>query len=99
MRLFVKRAANAAIALWLTTGLVSAQSGAGIRATGAASSSASAIPQTSTQNPVLGSVPTGATTGQVIPLSISDAIDRALKQNLGLLLSNDSVNSSKGQVW
>ena len=99
MRLFVKRAANAAIALWLTTGLVSAQSGAGIRATGAASSSGSAIPQTSTQNPVLGSVPTGATTGQVIPLSISDAIDRALKQNLGLLLSNDSVNSSKGQVW
>jgi outer membrane protein TolC len=45
-----------------------------------------------------GSVPTQAAPG-VLPLSLEDAIDRGLKQNLGLLLSNADVNSAAGQRW
>ncbi len=57
------------------------------------------MPQNSSQNPFLGSVPTGTATAEVLPLSLSDAIDRGLRQNLGLLMGNDAVVSSKGQVW
>lgn len=50
-------------------------------------------------NPFLGSVPAGKATAEVIPLSFSDAIDRGLKQNLGLLLSEDSTLAARGQKW
>ena len=45
-----------------------------------------------------GSVPTQLVPG-VLPLSLQDAIDRGLKQNLGLLLSSSDVNSARGQRW
>jgi outer membrane protein TolC len=45
-----------------------------------------------------GSVASQAVPG-VLPLSLQDAIDRGLKQNLGLLLSNSDVNSAAGQRW
>lgn len=45
-----------------------------------------------------GSVPTQSVPG-VLPLSLQDAIDRGLKQNLGLLLSSSDVNSAAGQRW
>jgi outer membrane protein TolC len=35
----------------------------------------------------------------VMPLSLQDAIDRGLKQNLGLLLSNEDIRSARGQRW
>jgi len=35
----------------------------------------------------------------VLPLSFQDAIDRGLKQNLGLLLSRAEVRSARGQRW
>jgi outer membrane protein TolC len=35
----------------------------------------------------------------VMPLSLQDAIDRGLKQNLGLLLSNADIRSARGQRW
>jgi outer membrane protein TolC len=35
----------------------------------------------------------------VIPLSLQDAIDRGLKQNLGLLLAHADVRSAQGQRW
>jgi outer membrane protein TolC len=85
---------NVAFVLWLSVGLALAQSSApGSPASGAG------VPQTSSQNPLLGSVPTGTASADVLPLSISDAIDRGLRQNLGLLMGNDAVVSSKGQVW
>ena len=94
MKPFRRRAWNVALVLWLSVGLALAQSsGSGL------STSGSGIPQTSSQNPLLGSVPTGTATADVLPLSISDAIDRGLRQNLGLLMGNDAVVSSKGQVW
>jgi outer membrane protein TolC len=34
-----------------------------------------------------------------MPLSLQDAIDRGLKQNLGLLLSNSDTRSARGQRW
>lgn len=71
------------------------------------SSSYSGSPQSGTgvsissqgQNPVLGSVPAGKATAEVIPLSFADAINRGLQQNLGLLLSGDNLQASRGQRW
>jgi outer membrane protein TolC len=45
-----------------------------------------------------GSVPEKPVPG-VIPLSLQEAIDRGLKQNLGLLLSNTDIRSARGQRW
>ena len=57
------------------------------------------IPQTSLQNPVLGSVPGGKATSEMLSLTLSDAIDRALRQNLGVLFGNDAVLSARGETW
>lgn len=35
----------------------------------------------------------------VMPLSLQDAIDLGLKQNLGLLLSSEDIQSARGQRW
>jgi outer membrane protein TolC len=51
------------------------------------------------QNPFLGSVPAGKATAEIIPLSFSDAIDRGLRQNLGVLLTQDSTLAARGQRW
>jgi outer membrane protein TolC len=56
-------------------------------------------PQFSPPNPLLGSVPAGKATAEVLPLSLSDAIDRGLRQNLGLLLNGDSVLTARGKAW
>jgi outer membrane protein TolC len=52
----------------------------------------------SLQNQTLGSVPTGTVSPQAIPLSLADAIERGLRQNLGLLLSSDAQFSAQGQL-
>ncbi len=49
-------------------------------------------------NTFSGSVPSQAVPG-VLPLSLQDAIDRGLKQNLGLLLSSSDVGNARGQRW
>jgi len=49
-------------------------------------------------SPFAGSVPAKLVPG-VMPLSLRDAIDRGLKQNLGLLLSNTDIRSARGQRW
>ena len=77
--------------------------GAGSSAAQFASSSASSRPiQTITgakgANPFAGSVPTNAVAG-VLRLSLQEAIDRGLKQNLGLLLSRADIRSARGQRW
>ena len=51
------------------------------------------------QNPFVGSVPAGHATSEVLPLTFAEAIDRGLKQNLGLLLSGDSTLSARSQKW
>jgi outer membrane protein TolC len=51
------------------------------------------------QNSFLGSVPEGKATGEVLQLSIKDAVDRALRNNLGLLLAGDSSLAARGAKW
>jgi len=55
-----------------------------------------AIPGTLGVSPFAGSVPAKFVPG-VMPLSLQDAIDRGLKQDLGLLLSNTDIRSARGQ--
>ncbi len=56
-----------------------------------------ALPPTTTiQGPLFGSVPTGKPTGAVMPLSALDAIDRGLKYNLALILSQQNTVAARG---
>ncbi len=57
-----------------------------------------AIPGTQGVSPFAGSVPAKLVPG-VMSLSLQDAIDRGLKQNLGALLSNAEIGSARGQRW
>ncbi len=51
------------------------------------------------QSPFTGSVPEGTATAETLPLSFKDAIDRGLKNNLGLLLESANTLSAHGQKW
>jgi len=57
-----------------------------------------AIPGTGGVSPFAASVPAKPVPG-VLSLSLEDAINRGLKQNLGLLLSRTDVTSARGQRW
>jgi outer membrane protein TolC len=57
-----------------------------------------AIPGTQGNSSFASSVPTKPIPG-VIPISLQDAIDRGLRQNLGLLLSSADVGAARGQRW
>ncbi|MGA8736333.1 MAG: TolC family protein [Terriglobales bacterium] len=57
-----------------------------------------AIPGTSAASTFASSVPTKVVPG-VLQLSLKDAIDRGLRQNLGLLLSRADTRSARGQRW
>lgn len=57
-----------------------------------------AIPGTSGVSPFAGSVPAKLVPG-ILPVSLLDAIDRGLKQNLGLLLSRADIRLARGQRW
>ena len=50
------------------------------------------------QNSFSGSVP-GKLVPGVLPLSLSDAIQRGLKQNLGVLLSSQDIRAARGAKW
>jgi len=53
----------------------------------------------SSESPYAGSVPEGEATSAVLPLSFKDAIDRALRNNLGLLIGSDNLLAARGQRW
>ena len=57
-----------------------------------------AIPGTGGVNSFASSVPSKLVPG-VLSLSLQDAIDRGLKQNLGVLLSHADIRSAQGQRW
>ena len=57
-----------------------------------------AIPGTGGASPFASSVPEKIVPG-VMQLSLQDAIDRGLRQNLGLLLSNQDTHSARGERW
>ena len=66
--------------------------------TGPASTPGQAIPGTLGTSPFAGSTPAKLVPG-VLPLSLQDAVDRGMKQNLGLLLSDAEIRSARGQRW
>jgi len=51
------------------------------------------------QSPFSGSVAEGNAIGTVLPLSFKDAVQRGLRNNLGLLLQGDSTMSAHGERW
>ena len=62
------------------------------------SSPGQAISGTTGVSPFAGSAPAKLVPG-VMQLSLQDAIDRGLKQNLGLLLSSANIHAARGQRW
>jgi outer membrane protein TolC len=74
--------------------------GYGQSGTGAGTSSVQVtIPASITQNGFTGSVPAGKAAPEVLAISFLDAIDRGLKQNLGVLLSSDNTIAARGAKW
>jgi outer membrane protein TolC len=57
-----------------------------------------AIPGTGAVSPFAASVPAKLVPG-ILPLSLKDAMDRGLRQNLGLLLSHADIRAARGQRW
>jgi outer membrane protein TolC len=51
------------------------------------------------QTPFSGSVPEGKATPGVLPLTFKDALDRGLRNNLGLLLQSDTTLTARGEKW
>ncbi len=51
------------------------------------------------QSPFTGSEPEGKATAEVLQLSFQEAIDRGLRNNLGLLLSGDQTIMARGERW
>lgn len=50
-------------------------------------------------NPFFGSRPKGTVSTEPLPLSVKDAVQRALQNNLGLLLQEESETSARGARW
>jgi len=67
-----------------------------------AQNSASPVPSISlpgSQSPFIGSEPEGKATSEVLQLGYQEAIDRGLRNNLGLLLSGDQALTARGERW
>jgi hypothetical protein len=60
----------------------------------AQSGQAGASPPTLSQNPLLGSVPTGQATSTPLSLSLKDALNRALNYNLGVIEANEDTRAA-----
>ena len=80
----------------LPTGAAAASSATSSQSSSGGTASPSVAPPTQSSNSFSGSVPSQSVPG-VLPLSLQDAIDRGLKQNLGLLLSNSDVKNARWQ--
>ena len=51
------------------------------------------------QSPFLGSQAEGTATAEILQIDFRDAIDRGLRNNLGLLLSTDQTITARGERW
>ena len=49
--------------------------------------------------PLFGGVPSGPPTGEVLDLTLRDAVERGLQRNLGLLLGEQRVRAAQGARW
>jgi outer membrane protein TolC len=82
----------------LLAGVLASRAAAGLAQTESTSMPGQAVPGTQGASAFASSVP-GKLVSGVLPLSLHEAIDRGLKQNLGLLLSNADIRSARGQRW
>jgi outer membrane protein TolC len=92
----VKFALPAAVLLLASAVAVPSANAQAPASVSAGSSRASVSGQTS---PFLGGAPSGTATAQPIPLTILDAISRALEHNLGLLNAQEGVGRAQGSHW
>jgi outer membrane protein TolC len=65
----------------------------------AQSAPSSSISLPGSQSPFTGSEPEGTATPEVLQLTFQEAIDRGLRNNLGLLLSGDQTIMARGEKW
>ncbi|MGA7220006.1 MAG: TolC family protein [Candidatus Sulfotelmatobacter sp.] len=63
------------------------------------SSPASTILLPGSQSPFSGSEPEGKATSEVLQIGFQEAIDRGLRNNLGLLISGDQAITARGERW
>jgi outer membrane protein TolC len=80
------------------TGLPSPQAGPTAQSSGSSTGSNPTPAPPQAQSNFSGSVP-GKLVPGVLPLSLQDAIDRGLKQNLGALLSSQDTQAARGTRW
>lgn len=87
--------------VFLLTGILICAATTSFAQTGTAPGSSNpgqAIPGTGAVSTFAGSVPDKLVPG-VMPLSLQDAINRGLRQNLGLLLSHADIGAARGERW
>jgi len=63
------------------------------------SSPAPSISLPGSQSPFTGSEPEGKATPEVLQIDFKEAIDRGLRNNLGLLLAGDQAQTARGERW
>jgi outer membrane protein TolC len=80
-------------------GGAASQSGSSSSSSGGGESGASGVGSALSQSPYSGSVPEGKANSEVLPITFKEAIDRALRNNLGALLGSDNTLSARGQRW
>src|SRR5579871_3912387 len=68
------------------------------QSTGGTSSPGVSLPG-SPQNPFLGSSPEGQASPDVLQIDFKEAIERGLRNNLGLLLAGDQAETARGERW
>lgn len=66
---------------------------------GAGSSPAPTVTLPGPPNPFLGSDAEGQPTADVLKIDYTEAIDRGLRNNLGLLLAGDQTEAARGERW
>lgn len=82
-------------AVWL---VAAANSLAQTTATTTLTTPVQSSPASRATNPFNGSVPAKAVPG-ILPISLQDAVQRGLRQNLGLLLSSADTRAARGERW
>jgi outer membrane protein TolC len=77
----------------------SSSSDYGVQSNGGSPGSASVGVGSFSQGPYSGSVTEGKATNEVLPLPFKDALERGLRNNLGILLTNDYALAVRGEKW
>jgi outer membrane protein TolC len=86
-------------ALALGAGSAGAQGEPQVPREGGAALPAPAAGMSAGQNPLMGGVPAGKATSATLPLSLGDAVARSLRQNLGIILGQQSERAAAGGRW